>query len=208
MNLLVSLHPSRQLAAPDCHSRPAREAREELNTQKQPLVETQLATSLLATCQPASAGKRRCKQRLYENLPLRELEALAGTLLPVLLALFAARIPADHALSLQLLPQFGIELHQRTGDAKLHRIGLAAHAAAQHIGDDVKRRCGVRRRQRSFRRRTLRRSHEILFKRASVYFEIAAARTQIHPGNRRLAASCSVVLNQLCHLAFSSQSHL
>jgi len=32
MNLLFNLHPSRDPAAPDCHSRPARKAREELNT--------------------------------------------------------------------------------------------------------------------------------------------------------------------------------
>src|ERR1700733_11138406 len=139
-----------------------------------------------------------------QQLPLRELEALASALLAILLALFAARIAADHTLGLQLLPQFGVELHQGPGNAQLHRVGLAAHSATQHAGNDVEGRHRIGRSQWRFRRRTLRRSHEILFKGTSVHAELAAARTQINAGDRPLAASRSVVLNQFCHLAISS----
>src|SRR5579863_3475461 len=46
------------------------------------------------------------------KLALRELEALAGALLPVFLALMLAGIPRQHAQFLQLCTQLDIELEQ------------------------------------------------------------------------------------------------
>src|SRR5436309_15163142 len=77
------------------------------------------------------------------HLPLAELEPFASALLSILLALFAARIAADQALSLQLLAQFRVELHQCAGYAQLHRVGLTAHAAAQNTRNDVERSCRI-----------------------------------------------------------------
>src|SRR5579862_1996117 len=140
-----------------------------------------------------------------QKLALRELEALSRALLSVFLALFASRIATDKAFRLQFLAQLCIELHQRAGDAQLHGIRLTAHAAAQNAGDHVERCTRFRRCQRSLRRRALCRGHEIFVKGTPVHLEIAGARTQVNPGNRRLTASRPVVLNQLCcHLAFSS----
>ena len=45
----------------------------------------------------------------YEQLSLRILEPLPGTLLTVLLALLATRVAADHTFSLELLTQFAVE---------------------------------------------------------------------------------------------------
>src|ERR1700734_1062189 len=129
------------------------------------------------------------------HFPLRELEPLAGALLSVLLAFFAARVPADHALALQFLAQLSIELHQGPGDSELHGVCLAANSAAQHIRDHIERSRRVRRSQRSLRRRTLRRSHEIFLECAPVHLELTAARTQIHGGVSPLASSRSVILN-------------
>src|ERR1700704_3953340 len=71
------------------------------------------------------------------QLSLAELEPFASALLAVLLALFATRIARNHTRSLELLPQFHVENHQGAGDAHLHRIGLAVHAAAGDRGNHV-----------------------------------------------------------------------
>src|SRR5947209_849983 len=62
-------------------------------------------------------------------LALRELEPLSRALLAVLLAFLAARVARDHALGLQFLAQFCVELHQGARHTQLHRVGLAAHPA-------------------------------------------------------------------------------
>src|ERR1700730_12887219 len=108
MNLLFSLHPSRHRAAPDCHSRPARKAREELNTWNQlSAFSRQLSAKTKNFVIPTPERTRGAEESRFcphpetrKGLPLRELESLASALLSVLLALFAARVPADHALGL------------------------------------------------------------------------------------------------------------
>src|SRR5579863_365117 len=144
---------------------------------------------------PACLRRQETLRATSLHLPLAELEPLARALLPVLLALFPARIPADHALGLQLLAQFSIEHHQRARDPELHCVSLTAYAAAQHIGDHIERCRRASQSPRRLRRRPLRRSHEIFLERAPVHLELPAARTQIHASNRPLASSRSVVLN-------------
>src|SRR5262249_25767833 len=138
------------------------------------------------------------------QLALAELEALASAFLSILFALFATRIAGNHAFGLQLLAQLGVELHQRARDSELGRISLAANSAAMRRNNHVERCRRIGRGQWSLRRRALRGRYEILLERKPVDFKIAVARTQINAGNRRLAASRSVVLNQLCHVASSS----
>ena len=60
-----------------------------------------------------------------QSLALRELEALAGTFLPILLALVLARVAAQHSLLFQLGAQFGIELQERPCNAEFRGTGLA-----------------------------------------------------------------------------------
>src|SRR5579872_2022434 len=91
----------------DCHSRPAFEAGRIEHQNQLP------ATSFLASSQKPKrlSFRPQAKRGAEESLALRELEALAGALLPVLLALFAARVASDQPLRLQLAAQFRIELH-------------------------------------------------------------------------------------------------
>src|SRR5690242_18726317 len=55
-------------------------------------------------------------ERATAELPLAVLEALARTLLSVLLTLFAARVAADQSFRLQLFAQLHVELHQRASN--------------------------------------------------------------------------------------------
>ena len=119
------------------------------------------------------------KRYLFENW-----KRLRAPFCPYFLRSLPRESRLTHALSLQLPAQFCIELHQSARNAQLHRIGLAANAAAQNAGNDVEGSSRIRRRQWSLRRRALRRSHEIFFKRAAVHLELAAAWAQINAGNR------------------------
>src|SRR5437667_10779921 len=124
-----------------------------------------------------------------KTLPLAELEALAGALLPVLLALFAARIAREQAFALQLLAQLSIELDEGAGNAQLHRACLAVHAAAGHRGQHVEAGGGFAGNQRLPRFAALRLGHKIFVKRTTVDGEFAAAGAQQNPRHAQLAAS-------------------
>src|SRR4029077_14461204 len=111
------------------------------------------------------------QSRPQAALPLAELEALSRTLLSILLTLFAARITGDHTLSLQLLSQLRILLHQRARQTQLYGISLSSDTATLRSHYDVERGRRLGRGQRSLRSRTLCRSHEVFFKRAPVDLE-------------------------------------
>src|SRR5437588_2499545 len=129
------------------------------------------------------------KNKKLKTLPLAELEALAGALLPVLLALFAARIAREQAFTLQLLAQLGIELDEGAGNTQLHRACLAVHAPAGHRGQHVEVGGGFAGNQRLPRLAALRLGHKILIEGPAVDGEFAAARAQEDPRHTRLAAS-------------------
>src|SRR5579864_3382164 len=78
----------------------------------------------------------RDKTELFE-LALAELEALAGALLPVLLAFLHARIAGQKAILAQARAQFRIEERQRAGKPHAHRARLSADAAAVHGCDNI-----------------------------------------------------------------------
>src|ERR1700730_2687173 len=71
------------------------------------------------------------------GLTLAELEALAGALLPVLLAFLHARIARQKTVLAQARAQFRIEERQRAGKPHAHRARLPTHAAAIHGRDNV-----------------------------------------------------------------------
>src|SRR3989304_4292473 len=64
------------------------------------------------------------------SLPLRVLEALAGALLAVLLALFHARVPRQKTVLAQRRAQVRVEPCQGARHAHPHRVSLSAGAAA------------------------------------------------------------------------------
>src|SRR5438067_2855459 len=131
------------------------------------------------------------KNKKLKTLPLAELEALAGALLPVLLALFAARIAREQAFALQLLAQLSIELDERAGNAQLYRACLAVHPAAGHRNQHVEVGGGFAGNQRLPRFAALRFGHEIFVKRPPVDGEFTAAGAQKNSRHTRLAASCA-----------------
>src|SRR5208282_6875570 len=108
-------------------------------------------------------------------LPLRELEALACALLAVLFAFFGARVTSYHALALKLLAQFGIEFHERAGDAEAYRVGLSRDATATHIREYVKRGRALGGDQRRIKDDALRGRHKVFIERLAVDIEFAAA---------------------------------
>src|SRR6185369_5419034 len=73
------------------------------------------------------------------RLALAELEALAGALLPVLLAFLHARIARQKAVLAQAGAQLRIEDSQRARKPHAYSAGLPANTTAIHRGDDVHR---------------------------------------------------------------------
>src|SRR5581483_6022392 len=131
------------------------------------------------------------------NLALGELEALAGALLPVFLALFAARVAREKAFRLQLLAQLCIELEQGAGNAHADCVGLSVDAAAGDIGYHVKGGGSLGRNQRLLGCAALRIGYKILIESAAVHGELAAARAQEDSRNTRFAPPRAVILNCL-----------
>src|SRR5208282_587524 len=134
-----------------------------------------------------------------KSLPLAELEALSGALLPVLLAFFGARVTGYHALGLELAAQFRIELHKSARDAEAHRIGLSSDSAAADVGQHVECSRTIGRDQGRLRGDALRGGHEIFVEPFAVNLELAAAWTKKNPRDRGFAPSGSVVLNCFSH---------
>src|SRR5580765_5074583 len=89
-----------------------------------------------------------CPGGLESVLPLRELEALAGAGLSVLLALLHPRVAGEEAFLAQRGAQRLVDLDEGAGDAEANRAGLARQPAAQRGRVDVIARGGVRQDER------------------------------------------------------------
>jgi hypothetical protein len=77
-------------------------------------------------------------ERKSAKLSLRELEALARTLLSVLFAFLNTRIARNQSCLLQCRPQVGVVFHQGAGDAVANRAGLARWPTARDINQHIK----------------------------------------------------------------------
>src|SRR5208282_4526115 len=131
----------RQLHFPDCHSRPPRlSGGGGMN----------LYTLKPVVCRWPVVVRERPSTNDH-RLSLTELEALSCALLSVLLALFGARVASHHTFGLELLAQFGIELHERARDAQAHSIGLSGDSTTAHVGQHVEVGRGLGRDQRRLR---------------------------------------------------------
>src|SRR5882672_7320609 len=71
-------------------------------------------------------------------LSLRELEAFAGTLLPILLTLFDARIARHQAGLLQRRTQVSIVFEQCSGNAVANGARLSRRSASANIDQNIK----------------------------------------------------------------------
>src|SRR5580704_15337062 len=74
---------------------------------------------------------------VIQRLPFGELEASAGALLTVLLALLTTGVAGDEAFGLERLAELGVEDHEGAGDAELDCVGLTHDTAALDGGDHV-----------------------------------------------------------------------
>src|SRR5580692_11759883 len=141
-----------------------------------------------------SRPARRERTEPFAKLALAELEALAGTLLPVLLAFLHARIAGQKTILAQARSQLRIEDRQRARKPHAHRAGLSADAAAIHRGHNVH----GSRRLRKFHRlnRAIAPSHiaKIFFRIAAVDGNLARPERQEDARNGFLASAGSVKL--------------
>src|SRR5882724_5273399 len=76
--------------------------------------------------------------RNLSALPLRELEALAGALLSILLAFFNARVTCDQARLLQCWTKIRIVFEQRTSNAVANSPRLSRRTATTNIDQNIK----------------------------------------------------------------------
>src|SRR5688572_5594740 len=128
-------------------------------------------------------------------LPLAELEAAAGALLPVLLALLDAGVPGEEARLLEPLAQLEVEHAQRAGDAVPQRAGLGHRAAPVEVRDHVELLQGLGHRERLL-------GHhlqglvapEVFVDGAVVQLHLAVAGPQPDTGDRGLPLARGVVL--------------
>src|SRR6185312_2263589 len=134
------------------------------------------------------------------NLPLAELEALACSLLSVLLALFTASIAGEEAFNLQLLTQLHVKLQQGAGNAHLQSPSLAIDSAAINIGVDIKSGRSLAHHQRLADFHPLRVGQKVLVELTSIHSELTAAGPQKNACHARLATPGTVILNLFSHL--------
>jgi len=128
------------------------------------------------------------------RLTLRELESLAGALLPVLLALMLARIAREHTQLFQFPAQLRVELDQCASDAQLGGSGLPIGAAAGCGDPDIELLGRFGGQQRLPHNRAGCLAREVMFKGAAVYRDLALPVPQEDSRDRSLAAPCSNML--------------
>src|SRR4051812_44503946 len=88
-------------------------------------------------CTPASSRSFNAIATNSPPLTFTELEALARSGHPVLLAFLRARVAREESLVLERLAEFGVVFDQRAGDAQPHRASLPRDAAAGDRREDV-----------------------------------------------------------------------
>src|SRR5262245_3186220 len=128
-----------------------------------------------------------------------ELEALARTLLPVLLALLDARVARQEAFFLELRPQFDVVFDERARDAEAERAGLAGNAAAGDRREHVKLIGRFGHGQWPLDLGAKRFGWKGLFDGFVIDRQGPAARSQENAGRRCLAPAGAVILDCCCH---------
>src|SRR5580704_8155650 len=123
------------------------------------------------------------------DLALGELEALAGALLPVLLALFHARIARKKTVGAQGGAQLRIVLGDGAREAHANGSGLTANAAAVHGAHDVDLIGEAGELQRLGGVMFPSMIRKILFRSAAIDGELAAAGAEKNAGDRFFAAA-------------------
>src|SRR5438270_7961342 len=121
------------------------------------------------------------------KLTLRELEALARALLPVLLAFFHSRVARQESVLAQRRPQLRIEPRNRSRQSHAHRARLAAHSAAMRGHHHIHLVRDVRELQRLRRVMLPGMIRKVLFDFPAVHRKLAGSWTNEHARHRFLA---------------------
>src|ERR1700731_1006720 len=133
------------------------------------------------------------------RLALGELEALAGPLLPVLLAFLHARIASQKSILAQRRPQFRIEHRNGACQAHADRSSLPANSTALGSDDHIHLIVQARELQRFSSVMLPRHVWKIFFRRSAIDLELAGTRAQKNSCNRFLAATCTQNPSFLAH---------
>src|SRR4029077_16545869 len=135
----------------------------------------------------APATATRIIDRPSVALPLRILELLPGTRLPVLLALPHAGVAREQAGLLQRRTQGLVEAHQGAGDPVADGPGLPGRAPATHVDQDVELAERVRQLERLGDDHAQRFAREVVLERSPVDDDPALTRPDPDACSRRLA---------------------
>src|SRR5205807_1892864 len=133
------------------------------------------------------------------DLSLRELEALARTLLSVLLTFFDSRIAGNQSRLLQRRPQISVVFDESARDAMTNGARLSRGAAASDVYKDVelvRRLSQIQRLPNNHAQRFIR---KVRIESFTVDDDVTTARPQINAGGCSLASPSSVILN-ICHV--------
>src|ERR1051325_44704 len=133
------------------------------------------------------------------SLSLRELEALARALLPVLLAFLDARVACDEPRLLQGRTQVRVKFHQSARYAVADSSGLARRAASRDVDEDVELVGCLRQLQGLANNHAQRFVGKVLLERLAIDLDFARARSQVDARRRSLAPSRSVILLCFSH---------
>ena len=114
------------------------------------------------------------------SLSFRELETLARSLLPVLLAFLNSGIARDQTRLLQSRPQVGVVFHQSAGDTVTNCPRLSRRTTAVYIDQDVEFACRLRQLQWLADNHAQSFIGEINFEGATIDFYFAGAGPQIN----------------------------
>src|SRR3990167_7686239 len=142
---------------------------------------------------PASSSSFMVSVATGRLLTFRPLEALARSLLAVLLALLHPRVAGEQAAAAELGFQLGVGQGQGPRQAHPHRARLAGAAAAADADVGVVRVGGADEAKRLAGMLPPGVAHKKLVELAPVYADLAGARAQVDAGYGSLAAAGAVV---------------
>src|SRR5688572_4349991 len=142
------------------------------------------------------------RQRSSRLLSFGELEALAGSLLPVFLTFLDSGVPREESRLFQLTPELRVVIQQRARDAVSHGARLPRHAASADVHPDGEPLAGLRDGQGGSHDGAQNGAGEVRVDVALVDLDLALPRTQQHARDGVLPLAGAVVLDGRCQAAY------
>jgi len=126
-------------------------------------------------------------------LSLRKLETFPRALLPVLLALFDARVSRNETSTLERGTKVGIVFEQSSRDAVTDRTRLARRTTASYVDDEIKLVRSFRQLQWLTNDHPQRFVREVALERLMIDLNFAGTGSQVNSGGCRFAPSRTVM---------------